>query len=154
MKKETHFNYVTDLAASSGDRIFSVDWDDSLKSVDVIAKTFTDDIIKTDNQPKKIIFSNDLIVLVTHRGLEVFNEGFKQRKVKTDFSSSSIATSDTRIAVEEDDNKLHIYSISLSLHKEIFDISSLITAPAFSPRGDFLTIKFSSGRISVCSCDD
>ena len=151
---ESHTNYVSGLAASPEGRIFSVGWDDSLRSIDATAKTFTGISSKTEGQPKGVAFSNGSTVLATHKGLETFKDGSKQKDTKTDFSPSSIAASDTLVAVGGDGNKLRIYLPSLDLQKEISDPSSLITALAFSRQGDWLAVGFSSGKISVYSCND
>lgn len=151
---EAHTNYVAGLATSSEGRIFSVGWDDSLRSIDASAKTFTGTSSKTDGQPKGVAISAGSVVLATHKGLEVSKDGEKQKEIKTGFSPSTIAASDTRVAVGGDDHKLHIYSTSLDPQKDISDPNSLITALAFSPKGDHLAVGFSSGKILVYKCED
>lgn len=149
-----HTNYVSGLAASSEGRIYSVGWDDSLRSIDAPAKTFTGVACSTDGQPKGVACSSGLTVVATHKGLELSKDGQKEKEVKTAFTPSTIAASDAMIAVSGDDNKLHIYSPSLNQQKEISEPSSLITALSFSPNGDSLAVGFSSGKIIVYDCSD
>ena len=151
---EAHTNYVSGLAASPGGRISSVGWDDALRSIDVSAKTFIGSSSKTDGQPRGVAFSKTSTVLATHKGLETFNDGSKQKEIKTKYAPSCIAASDRLVAVGGDDNKLHVYSTSLNSQEEISDPSSLITALAFSPQGESLAVGFSSGKISVYRCSD
>ena len=151
---EAHSNYVAGLAASPEGRIYSVGWDDALRSIDSSAKTFTGTWIKTDGQPKSVAVSNDSVFTATHKGIEIFKNGHMHKDIKTNFSASAIAASDTEVAVAGDDNKLYIYSLSLSLEKEISDPSSLMTALAFSPNGESLAVGFSSGKIVVYKSDD
>lgn len=119
-----------------------------------IYHSFTGTSTKTDGQPKGVAFASGSTVLVTHKGLEVHSEGSKQKDIKTDFTPSCLAASKALVAVGGDDNTLHIYSSALSLQKDIPEPSSLITALAFSPRGDSLAVGFSSGKISVYNCND
>lgn len=151
---ETHTNYVSGLAASPEGRIFSVGWDDALKSIDASAKTFHGTWVKTDGQPKGVALTNKSTVVATHKGLEIYESGLKRKEIKTSFSPSATAATAGLVVVGGDNNKLHIYSTSLELQKEISDPSSLITALAFSPQGDSLAVGFSSGKISVYSCSD
>lgn len=151
---DAHTNYVAGLATSSEGRIFSAGWDDSLRSIDSSAKTFTGTSTKTDGQPKGVAICGGSVVLATHKGLEISHNGQKQKAAQTDFSPSAIAASESMIAVGGDDNKLHIYSTSLAVQKEISDPSSLITALAFSPQGDQLAVGFSSGKLIVYECGE
>ena len=150
---DAHTNYVSGLAASPEGRIYSVGWDDSLRSIDISATTFTGAASETDGQPKGVACSNGYTIVATHKGLESFKDGQRQKEIKTDFTPSSIAASGSIVAAGGDDNKLHVYSTFLALQKEISDPSSLITALAFSPQGDSLAVGFSSGKISVYSCN-
>ena len=151
---EAHTNYVAGLAASPEGRILSVGWDDTLRSIDSAAKIFTGTSSKTDGQPKGVALSGGSAIVATHKGLEISKDGQKQKDIKTDFSPIALAASDDMVAVGGDDNKLHIYSTSLSLQKDISDPSSLMTALAFSPSGDSLAVGFSSGKIVVYKSDD
>ena len=151
---EGHTNYVSGVASSLEGRISSVGWDDSLRSIDASARTFTGTSSKTDGQPRGLSFSSNDTVVATHKGLETFRDGSKQKEIKTPFSPSCIVATNKLVAVGGDDNKLHIYSTSLDLQKEISEPSSLITTLAFSPQGDSLAVGFSSGKISVYSCND
>jgi len=151
---ETHTSYVSGLAVSPEGRISSVGWDDTLRSIDPSANTFTGMSSKTDGQPRGVAFFNGSTIVTTHKGLEVHKDGAKQKESNTSFAPSSIATSDTLVAVGGDDNKLHIYSTGLNLQEEISDPSSLITTLGFSPKGESLAVGFSSGKISVYSCND
>ena len=151
---EAHTNYVAGLATSHEGRIFSVGWDDSLRSIDASAKQFTGTSNKTDGQPKGVAISGGSVFLATHKGLEVFKGGEKHKELKTGFSPSAIAASNMTVAVGGDDNKLHLYSTSLDPYKDIGDPSSLTTALTFSPKGDRLAVGFSSGKILVYNCED
>ncbi|MCJ1270683.1 WD40 repeat-like protein [Lobaria immixta] len=143
-----HTNYVSGIS-SSGGRIFSVGWDDTLRSIDISARTFTGTFSKTDGQPKGVAISNNSAVIATHRSITLSTDGQTHESLPTKFGPTTIAANGTLIAVGGDDNALHIYSASLGPEKEIKDPSSLITALSFSPSGALLAVGFSSGKITV-----
>ena len=156
---EGHTNYVSGIAAASdgAGQIYSVGWDDSLRSLDSAAKTFTGVSFKTDGQPKGVAVSGAHALVATHKGVEIFKNGQKTGVLKTKFSPTGIAASGTNIAVGGDDNALHIFDLSsdtLQADKDIADSSSLITALSFSPNGSLLAVGFSSGKITVYKCED
>lgn len=148
---ETHTNYVSSISASPDGRISSVGWDDTLRTIDPSAGTFTGTSSKTDGQPKGVAFSSKFAIIATHKGLERFLQGETQNWFPTKFTPSVIAANDSLVAVGGDDNKLHIFDPSLSPLNEIHDpsSSSLITALSFSPSGAQLAVGFSSGKITV-----
>ena len=154
---ESHTNYVSGVATSSEGQIYSVGWDDTLRSLDALAKTFIGGPLKTDGQPIGIATSGKKAIVATHKGIDVFEDGQKTGELKTKFSPSAIAANDLLVAVGNDDSVLRIYSLSnnqFSLRKEVQESSSLITCLAFSPDGSLLAVGFSNGKITVYKSDD
>ncbi len=149
---ESHTNYVSGIATSPEGTIYSVGWDDTLRSVDPNAKTFTGSSSKTDGQPKGVATANGCAFVATHKSISIFKSGQLQNELPTSFSPTAIAASKDLIAVGADDNTLHIYSSSLSPITHIPDPSSLITILSFSPTSSLLAVGFSSGKISVYDC--
>lgn len=156
---ETHTNYVSGIAAAPGGAgpVYSVGWDDTLRSLDPSAKTFTGVSLKVGGQPKGVAVSGAHALVATHRGVEVFTDGEEAAAITTKFSPTVIAASGTSIAVGGDDNTLHIFHLSsntLQAQEDIADPSSLISALSFAPNGSLLAVGFSSGKISVYKCED
>ena len=147
---ESHTNYVSGIAASHEGPVYSVGWDDALRSLDPSAKTFTGSSAKTDGQPKGVATANGCAFVATHKGISIFKSGELQKHLPTSFSPTTIAASKDLLAVGADDMTLHIYSsTSLSPITTIPDPSSLITTLAFSPTTSLLAVGFSSGKIAV-----
>ncbi len=146
---EGHTNYVSAITASSKGRIFSVGWDDTLRSIDPSATTFTGTSSKTEGQPKGVATSNGSAVTATNKSITLSADGQTEKSIPTKFAASAIAANDFLIAVGGDDNTLHIYSTSLTVEEEIQDPSSVVTALSFSPSGALLAAGFSSGKITV-----
>jgi WD40 repeat protein len=152
-----HTNYVSGISISSDGTIYSVGWDDALRSLDSTAKTFTGGSQSTDGQPKGIATVGKQAIVATHKCIEIFTEGKKTGEVKTKFSPSSIAASGKLVAVGGDDHVLHIFGLlpgSLSLQKDIPEPASLTTTLSFSPDGKMLAVGFANGKITVYNCTD
>ena len=145
----THTNYISGITASQTGQVCSVGWDDTIRSIDPVAKTFLGVYSKTCGQPKGVSFTADSAVVATNKTIELFADGDVRKSVPTKFSSSAIAAKNKLVAVGGDDNALHIFTPSLDVVKEVPDTSSLITVLAFSPSGSFLAVGFSSGKITV-----
>ncbi|KAI4256413.1 MAG: hypothetical protein LQ352_002089 [Teloschistes flavicans] len=148
-----HSNYVSGIASAPERRIFSVGWDDSLRSIDATATVFTGSASATDGQPKGVAATpNELTAVATHKGVETFKDG--QRHKDTQFgamSPTAIAATDDLLAVAGDDSSLHILSpTSLEPKHKLTALNSTITALSFSPTGQYLAAGFSNGKISVC----
>ena len=150
---EEHTNYVSGIATSE-DRTFSVGWDDTLRSLDASAKTFTGTSAKTDGQPKGVAVLGSTAFVATHRGIEIFKDGQRTAAVQTNYSANAIAVTDQVVAVACDDNCLRLYSTALALQKEVQEPSSLITTLSFSPDGSLLAAGFSNGKITVYKSED
>ena len=154
---ESHSNYVSGISVSPENRIYSVGWDDTIRSMDISAKTFTGASQKTDGQPKGVAAIGKQAVVATHKGIEIFTDGQKSGELKTKYAASTVAASEKLVAVGGDDNTLHIYAMSvgkLSIQKELPESISLITTLAFSPDSAMLAAGFSNGKINVYKCAD
>ncbi|KAI4114732.1 MAG: hypothetical protein LQ338_007964, partial [Usnochroma carphineum] len=149
-----HSNYVSAIAAASEGRIYTVGWDDSLRSIDASATVFTGQATATDGQPKGVATNADgLTAVATHKGIETFKDGQKQESVQLkNTSPTTIAANKTLLAVAGDDASLHILSpTSLETKHTLRSLGSNISALSFSPAGEYLAAGFSNGKISVFS---
>lgn len=56
---EMHSNYVSGIATEAkGDRVYSVGWDDTLRTIDSSQLSFTGNAVKADGQPKSVAVAN------------------------------------------------------------------------------------------------
>lgn len=147
---EGHTNYVSGISPSSNGRIFSVGWDDTLRSIDTTGKCFVGAASKTDGQPKGVATSNGHALTATNKSITLTLDGKAIESLPTKYTASAIAASSSLVAVGGDDNTLHIYTDALTeVVKEIQDPSSFVTALSFSPSVALLAVGFSSGKITV-----
>lgn len=149
---ESHTNYVSGLSEHKG-TVSSIGWDDTIRSIDASAKTFTGGKSSTEGQPRSVATSGSQIVVATHKGVEVFSSGKQVISHATKFSPACIAAHDTTIAVGGDDSALHIFSLASTALTLVTTISSpsgpLPTSLSFSPSGAHLAAGYSNGKITV-----
>ncbi len=150
---ETHKNQVTAFQTTSK-KAYSVGWDDTLRIADSTGKTFLGKTAKLSAQPKGLASAEDRIFVATASGIDVF---FKDSLISTvatkDFTPTSIAASGLLVAVGDDANVVHVYTVdgshNLSLQQKLTRSTAQITALAFSPDGSLLAVGNSSGKIVV-----
>ncbi|KAI4141418.1 MAG: hypothetical protein L6R39_005343, partial [Caloplaca ligustica] len=147
-----HSNYVSAITATPEGRLYSVGWDDSLRSIDGPGAVFIGQATTTDGQPKGVATtSNDLTVLATHKGIETFKDGQRQKSIQLkNVSPTTIAASESLLAVAGDNSSLHILSsTSLETQHTFPSLGSNISTLSFSPNGEYLAAGFANGKISV-----
>ena len=155
-----HTNYISDLSLSKS-RIYSVAWDDTLRSIDISSLTFTGSHSKTDGQPRGVATTSTHVIIATHKGLTILSlaDDTVQKVLPIpSFSPTSVAASpdSTLLAVASDDNVLRIYTLPTLAQSHAFPaFPSAISALSFSPlspsNGDkpYLALGFASGKILV-----
>ena len=148
---DAHKNYVSSLATSNSGRIYSVGWDDTLRSIDVSARTFTGTSTKTDGQPRGVATTASSTVIATHKGLFLLSPKKNSviKHVPTAYAPTVLAASETHIAVGGDDSQQHMYDSDLN-HLKSISHPSQVTTFAFSPSSNrYLAVGFASGKIIV-----
>ena len=149
----THSNQVSAFATTA-DRAYSVGWDDTLRIADGSGKTFLGEASKLSAQPKGMASAEGRIFIATASGIDIFSKDSLVGNVPTkDFTPTSIAASGSLVAVGDDTNVVHIYTVDSS-HKlfpkeKLTNSTAQITALTFSPNGSLLAAGNSSGKITV-----
>jgi len=147
---EAHKNYISGLSSSSG-RIYSVGWDDMLRTIDTSARTFTGTTTKTDGQPRGVATNSTSTIIATHKGLSILSQQDNSiiKHLPTSYSPTVIAANASHIAVGGDDSAQHMYDSNLNEIKTI-PHPSQVTALSFSPTSNhYLAVGFASGKIIV-----
>ena len=152
---DAHRNYISGLASSSG-RIYSVGWDDRLRTIDSSAKTFTGTSTATDGQPRGVAITSTSIIIATHKGISILSkkDNTVLKQITTNYSPTVITANSSHIAVSGDDSAKHVYDHNL---KELISRPnpSPITALSFSPSSNgYLALGFASGKILVYEPDN
>jgi len=111
-----HKNQVQDMAVSKSKQlVFTIGFDDTLRSIDMRTNEFTNLSVKLDSQPKGLCLLDNLIVIACYQHLLIFNEeGNKLATLKTNYEANCIASNPTNnhVAVGTSNNKVLIYKIS------------------------------------------
>ncbi|KAK4998744.1 WD40 repeat-like protein [Elasticomyces elasticus] len=162
---ETHSNYVSGLAFSPEEgRIYSIGWDDTLRTINAEAKSFAGASIKTKGQPKGLAActsgSIGAQVLVASPGLiTAYENGKEVASHPISFSPTCLAANDDLLAVGAEDRIIRIYNVSpkFSLIAELKDANSPTSALAFSGPSSSpqcLAAGLANGKIFVWSIKD
>ena len=157
---EMHSNYVSGIAASPKDgRIYSVGWDDTLRTIHASQRSFTGNAIKTNGQPKGVavatVSGKPHTLVATANGIIAYADGSEVSKQSLPAPPTCIAASGETVAVGSDDKKVRIFRAvspaSFDSMAELKDSTHPISALAFSPDGSHLAVGLSNGKIFVYS---
>ncbi|GAB7366298.1 hypothetical protein MBLNU230_g8098t1 [Neophaeotheca triangularis] len=155
---EMHSNYVSGVAASPQDgRIYTVGWDDTLRTIDGSQCSFTGNVAKTDGQPKATavasIGSKTFTLVATTNGLRIFSEGTQLENPNLPNPPTCVAASGETVATGSDDKTITISKVtssgSLERLTELKDATAPISTLAFSPDTTHLAAGLSNGKIFV-----
>lgn len=155
---QTHTNQVTQFATISG-HTHSVGWDDTLRTVDEAAQTFTGSSTALPAQPKGVGASEGRIIVATAKGLAVYSKDHELlTELSTSYAPTALAAAGSTLAVG-DANDVRIYTLSggndLSETPTVLKNSSAaITTLAFSRDGAHLAAGNSQGKIVVFASAD
>ncbi|KAL4927421.1 transcriptional regulator of RNA polII, SAGA, subunit-domain-containing protein [Aspergillus undulatus] len=152
-------SYIAGLTSTQegAGRIYSVSWDDTIRSVDVGARTYTGSSSKLIGQPKGIAAGEKTVLVATSESVEIHNDGQKVGDFKTNFSVTTVAAHGNVAAIGGDDSTVQIADISgstLTAKREIKTGRDAVSALAFSPDGSNLAIGDSRGRVLVYKVAD
>jgi WD40 repeat protein len=157
---EMHSNYVSGIAASPQEgRIYSVGWDDTLRTIDASQQSFIGNAVKTDGQPKGVtvatVGGKPHTLVVTNNGISVYADGSEVSKQKTPSPPTCIAATGETVAVGSEDKKVRLFKAgspaSFDSMTELKDITHPPSSLAFSPDGSHLAVGLSNGKIFVYS---
>lgn len=156
---ESHPGYIAGLAPTSegAGRIYSVGWDDTIRSVDVAAKTYTGSASKLSGQPKGVAAGDSTVLVGSTEAVEIFQDGKKTGEYKAKFSITGVAAHGAAAAVGGEDGSVQLCSISgsnLSPKTDIKASRNQISTLAFSPDGSLLAVGDLRGRVLVFKVAD
>ncbi|CAG8683644.1 6320_t:CDS:10 [Funneliformis caledonium] len=149
---EGHTNQINQIAPLDG-KLFSIGMDDTLRSINVETKTFSEPIVKTNAMPKGIAIKDDKIIVSTTKSIEIIknNETIFTLDISYTPTVMGITTNGSLIAVGSDGSKVTIYkSNGEKLEEEkVITNRNAISALAFSPDGTLLAVGDAQGKIHV-----
>ncbi|KAL2003243.1 hypothetical protein VTN02DRAFT_4556 [Thermoascus thermophilus] len=156
---ESHSTYISGLTttAEGNGRIYSVGWDDTIRSVDITAKTYTGSAAKLAGQPKGVAAGDSTVLVANSEGVEIFHDGKKTGDFGSKFAVTAVAAHGTTAAIGGEDSLIQICDVSnstLTPRTEIKASRNPISVLAFSPDGSLLAAGDSRGRVLVFKVAD
>jgi WD40 repeat protein len=156
---EMHSNQVSGLAAGNG-RVYSVGWDDSLRTADVAQMSFIGGAVKTAGQPKGVAVAaasgKEFTIVASTAGLHIYSEGSQISSLALPSPPTCVAANTNGLVASGADDKIvRIYSLSssgsLTELTTLKDATSPISALSFSPSGTHLAAGLSNGKVFAYS---
>ena len=153
-----HTNIISGLAATSSSKhpqIFSVGWDDSLRTVDANAKTFVGSSTHLSSQPKGLTCTSDSLVVVAQlESVIVYRDGEEDGELPLKSSPSALAAKGSTVAIGASDSSLRLFTVvpgKAPKQSAVVDKVSAtpITAMSFSADGALLAAGTAAGKIYV-----
>lgn len=151
---DSHSNYVAGFTTSElrgAADVFSVGWDDTLRSISAPDKIFTGAAASLSAQPKGIAAASGVALVLTSDSIAVYSGGTKASSLAVKYTATCVAASGSTVAVGGDDKLVHIYSLSGTELKEtdteLRRATSPISALSFSASGDKLAVGASNGKV-------
>lgn len=173
---QSHSNYVSgfataQVAGSSNDtgNMYSVAWDDTLRTIAPSALTFTGTPVKLTSQPKGIAVARTsgrtTILVATSSSIDIYDDsGAKVGDVRTDYAPTAIAACGDMVAIGSDDKLVRTFTLSsnntLNPITELKDATSSITTlsystpPSTTSTSPLLAVGTASGKIYIYSTSD
>lgn len=156
---EGHPGYVAGLAATKeGDgRIYSVGWDDTIRTVDMSSHTYVGSAVKLSSQPKGIVVGENTVLVANAQGVEILQDGKKVGEFQSKIPLNAIASAGDIAALGAEDSSVQFCRIT---HTSLKPTASgkvsrnPVTAMAFTPDGSLLAAGDSRGRIVVFKTAD
>ena len=154
-----HPGYIAGLAATheGSGRLYSVGWDDTIRSIDIGAETYTGSSSKLSSQPKGIAAGGSTVLVGHMEAVEIFRDGSKTGEFKSKSPVTAVAATKTTAAIGGQDSSVQFCDISssgLTLKKEFKASRDAVSALAFSPDGSLIAVGDSRGRVLVYKVAD
>lgn len=155
---EGHGAIISGVAAiqtSDNPKIFSVGWDDKIRTTDVGARTFLGKPTSLSSQPKAITCTSDsLIVVAQLESVIVYRDGEEDGELPLKTSPTALAAQNTTVAIGGNDSSLRVFIVSpgkAPRQAAIIDkvSTSAISALAFSNDASLLAVGTANGKIYV-----
>lgn len=158
---ENHTNYIAGLTSSQEGkgRIYSVGWDDTLRSADVAANTYTGISTKLSAQPKGVATAGKLVLVAGSEQIDIYQDSNKTGTFKAPADITAIAAHENTVAFSGADLNTRVgtvtsSAITVSPQVQIKKLRSQISALSFSPDGTLLAVGDSMGKIFVFKTSD
>lgn len=151
---QSHSNQVVKFAPGAVGHTYSAGWDDTLRTIDEPAQTFTGSAIKLPAQPKDLASGNGRIYVATASGVAIYQDDKLVKDVTLPYVPTAIAAHGSYVAIGADQNRVLVYKASpdgslQQIHAALTKSTSQISTLAFSRDGGHLAVGNAIGKICV-----
>ncbi|KAJ3205559.1 hypothetical protein HDU82_005132 [Entophlyctis luteolus] len=136
-----HSNQIKGLVADKSGKVVSIGMDDTVITIDNAGKSFSSNAVGTDGVPVGVASCNGVTVVVTITGnISVKRDGAQVASLSVPWVPTAVALnpSATVIAIGDEDKRIRIFSLDLSILQEVDRNRGSITSLSFSPDGTML----------------
>ncbi|KAJ5172345.1 hypothetical protein N7492_004938 [Penicillium capsulatum] len=156
---EGHPGYIAGLVPTpeGTGRIYSVGWDDTIRSIDLGARTYTGSASKLTGQPKGVAAGDSTVLVAAAEAVEIFQDGKKAGEFKAKFPVTTVAALGSIAAVGGEDGSVQICKVSesnLAPQTDIKASRNQISTMEFSPDASLLAVGDLRGRVLVFKVAD
>lgn len=154
-----HATLITGLTHTSegSGRVYSIGWDDTLRSADIGSKAYTGAEAPLASQPKGVASADGVVFVASGDEVEFFKENSKVGSFRSKSPLTAIDASNKYVAIASEDLKITVCSYAdnvLTASVVIETRRNPITSLAFTPDGELLAAGDSNGRITVYKSAD
>ncbi|KOS20330.1 putative WD repeat-containing protein [Escovopsis weberi] len=153
---QPHTNQIAQLVSGPDGKVFSVGWDDNLKTVDESAKTFLGQTTKLPGQPRSAAaHGGGNVYVATSAGVAVYTPaGRLLKETPLKYTPEAIAVHGSLVAVGGLENSAEVFRTDASgaltrVEATIPTTLGSVSALAFSRDGSHLAVGNSVGKIVV-----
>lgn len=151
-----HGVQVNGMVTGSGTNIFTIGFDDTLRSLDTVSGQYNGAAVSLSAQPRAIDYSSDCVYLVTLNSIVVMKGGSVENEMSVEYEPTccSYSSKHQHLAVgEAGGNSIRIYSTSgggLDLMSELTLTGSAMDV-AYSPDQKYLVSADSNRKVTLFS---
>ncbi|KAK2612323.1 WD40 repeat-like protein [Conoideocrella luteorostrata] len=148
---ESHTNQVVQITNGPAGKVYTVSWDDAMKTADSSAGTFVGQPIKLPAQPKGASASDGIVYVATVSSIAAYSDGQLLKETPVNYAPTCIAASGTLVAVGADQNAVKVYKASsngvLEEIETLKNPTGTVSALSFSKDGSHLAAGNAVGKI-------
>ncbi|KAK2750653.1 WD40 repeat-like protein [Myotisia sp. PD_48] len=159
VKGTGHSSYIAGLAATEEktQRIYRAGWDDTLRSVNTASNEYTEDSAKLSGQPKGVVATGDLVLVINGDIVEGFVNNTKVHQFQCKKQATAVAATGSTVAIGLEDSTVCVGKVDeggISITTTVTMSRNPITALALTADASTLAAGDSKGKVTIFKVAD